>query len=280
MRRLAILALFSIFCSPGFAAGDVLQSLQQSGKLKIGYRTDAPPFSYRNEIGEPAGYTVNLCRAVAAIIGKHLKRPVSLAYVPVTAEDRFDAVRSGKIDLLCGATTETLSRRKLVAFSVATFVTGASVIYHSDGPGTFKELAGRKIGVTAGTTTEKDLMATLQKLSIDAQVVRFSNHDAGLKGLKTREADAYFGDRTILAALLRNAPDHSAGLVLSDRHFSVEPYALAMPLGSDRFRDEVDRALSHVYRSGEVVAIYRNSFGNAEPSNFVKALIVINALAD
>jgi polar amino acid transport system substrate-binding protein/glutamate/aspartate transport system substrate-binding protein len=261
-------------------AANVLQSIQQNGKIKIGYRTDAPPFSFKNEIGEPAGYTVNLCRAVAAIIGKRLKRSISITYVPVTAKNRFEAVRKGRVDLLCGATTETLSRRELVQFSVATFVTGASVIYRADGPSSFRALVGRKIGVVSGTTTEKDLASTLKQLKITAQVVQYRNHDDGLQALKSGQADAYFGDRAILSGLLRKSPNSLIGLKLSEHFFSMEPYALAMPLGSNRFRNEVDWALSKIYKSGGLMKIFRNSFGNAEPSNFMKALVVINALSD
>ena len=261
-------------------AANVLQSIQQNGKIKIGYRTDAPPFSFKNEIGEPAGYTVNLCRAVAAIIGKRLKRSISITYVPVTAKNRFEAVRKGRVDLLCGATTETLSRRELVQFSVATFVTGASVIYRADGPSSFRALVGRKIGVVSGTTTEKDLASTLKQLKIRAQVVQYRNHEDGLQALKSGQADAYFGDRAILSGLLQKSPSSLVGLKLSEHFFSMEPYALAMPLGSNRFRNEVDWALSKIYKSGGLMKIFRNSFGNAEPSNFMKALVVINALSD
>lgn len=280
MKRLALVLILAVLPTAAASAADVLQSLRDGGKLRIGYRTEAPPFSYRNEIGEPAGYTVDLCRAVAAVLGKRLQRRLSLVYVPVTAKNRFDAVRSGKIDLLCGATTETLSRRRLVQFSVSTFVTGASVIYRRDGPDSFDALAGRPIGVTAGTTTERDLMDTLRKLSIRAEVVHVRDHAAGLEALRSGMIDAYFGDRAILMALMSKAKESLVPLRISDRHFSVEPYALAMPLGNDRFRDEVDWALSYIYKSGEFRKIFRNTFGDTEPSDFMKVLVVINALSE
>ena len=280
MRRLPLIVMVLSLFPVAADAADVLQSIQQNGKIKIGYRTDAPPFSFKNEIGEATGYTVDLCRAVAGIIGKRLKRSISITYVPVTAKNRFEAVRKGRVDLLCGATTETLSRRRLVEFSVATFVTGASVIYRADGPSSFRALAGRKIGVIGGTTTEKDLAATLKQLKIEAQVVRYRDHEVGLMALKSGKVDAYFGDRAILLGLLRKSSSSLAELKLSGRHFSIEPYALAMPLGSIRFRNEVDRALSRIYKSGRLVKIFRNSFGNAEPNDFMKALVVINALSD
>jgi ABC-type amino acid transport substrate-binding protein len=69
-------------------------------------------------------------------------------------------------------------------------------------------------------------------------------------------------------------------LKLSKRHFSIEPYALAMPLGNTDFRNLVDWALGYLYKSGNVIKIFRNSFGNAEPSDFMKAMFVINALSE
>lgn len=280
MRSFILIALMGIFSTVAAEAADVLKSIQETGKLKIGYRMDAPPFSYKNEIGEPTGYTVNLCRAVAAIVGKRLNRSISIDYVPVTAENRLEAVRDRRVDLLCGATTETISRRKAVQFSVATFITGASVIYRADGPDSFRGLNGQKIGVTGGTTTEKDLIATLHKFSMKSQVITFEGHEKGLASLKSGQVDAYFGDRAILMALLVRAPDTLIRLVLSEKHFSIEPYALAMPKGSDQFRNEVDAALAYIYSSGGWLKIFRGSFGNAEPSELMKALIVINALAE
>lgn len=280
VHRLISIVIYICLVPVPATAADVLQAIQQSGQIKIGYRLDAAPFSYQNEIGEPAGYTVDLCRTVTGLIGKRLQRRISVKFVPVTAHNRFDSVRAGKVDLLCGATTETISRRKLVQFSVATFVTGASVIYRADGPRTFDSLAGRVIGVTRGTTTEQDLAATLKKLSISAQILAVRNHDDGLIALQSGQVDAYFGDRAILMSMIRKSANSLQRLRVSDQYFSIETYALAMPRGNNRFRDQVDRALGHIYKSGGFKKIFVNAFGDAEPSDFLKALIVINALPE
>ena len=97
MRSFILIALMGILSPVAAEPAGVLESIQQTGKLKIGYRTDAPPFSYKNEIGEPTGYTVNLCRAVAAIVGRRLKRSISITYVPVTAKNRLEAVRDRRV---------------------------------------------------------------------------------------------------------------------------------------------------------------------------------------
>src|SRR5215475_1485416 len=203
MRVLLSLVVAAVLFVSHSATAGTLDRARESGTFKIGYRTDAPPFSYNSAIGEPAGYIVDLCREVAASAKQELGlKDLKVEYVTVTAEDRFDAVASGRVDLLCEATTVTLARRKLVDFSLMTFIDGASVMVRSDGPQSFKALAGHKIGVHAGTTTEDELRRTLAKLKVDAQMVSVADHAEGVKRLESGELAAYFADRAILTYLL------------------------------------------------------------------------------
>jgi ABC-type amino acid transport substrate-binding protein len=279
MHGLLLGLMLVLGCTPALAA--TLERIKGSGTLTIGYREDAAPYSYKDALGEPAGYSVELCRAVAA----HLKQDLGLAeiavqYVPVTAADRFAAVQEGRIDLLCGATTATLSRRALVDFSLPTFVDGASVLYRSDGPATFEALAGQKVGVHGATTTEQALRHTLQRLSLDAEVVTVDSHDEGLRRLEAGEIAAYFADRAILTFLAARSGSPEQ-LRLSDRYFTHEPYALALPRGDSDFRLAVDRALSRIYRSGAIGQIFTSAFGTgADPSELLQALFVISPLPE
>lgn len=262
-------------------AADVLDQINQSGEFKLGYRTDAPPFSYHNDAGEAAGYSVDLCRVVAAQIKTRLGlADMQVTYVPVTADNRFEMIQSGKIDILCGPTSITLSRRKLVDFSILTFVDGASVLYRSDGPVNFEQLAGKKVGVRSGTTTEQSLDATLRQMAVNAEVVHVSDHSDGLNMLESGEISAYFADQAILL-YLASGSQNPENLKLSQRHFSIEPYALAIQLGETDFRLAVDEALAHLYRSGDIVRVFRNSFGaETVPNNLLKSLYVLNGLPE
>ena len=94
---------------------------------------------------------------------------LNVAYVPVTAADRFEAIKQQKADILCEATSATLSRREAVDFSIPTFVDGASLMIRADGPHDLKAMAGQKIGVLAGTTTEQALRNTLAGAAIVAE---------------------------------------------------------------------------------------------------------------
>lgn len=278
-RLLTAIALLTLLTSAEVAAG-ALERIKESGVLKIGVRVDAAPFSYKNEIGEPAGFTVDLCRAVSASIKKQLGlKDLTLDYIPVSAEDRFEAVRDARIELLCGAATMTLSRRELVDFSLPVYIDGASVLLRADGPKDFKALAGHKVGVRAGTTTETALSNTLKRLSVDASVAPVADHEDGLAQLESGEIAAYFADQTILFFLRAKSGDPSK-LRLSKGFFSHEPYGLALPLGDAEFRLAVDRALSRIYRSGAVARIFETHFRGAEASDILKALYVINGLPE
>jgi ABC-type amino acid transport substrate-binding protein len=281
-KRLWLAALALVFFAPaGGALGATLDRIAHDKAIRIAYREDAPPFSYKDKSGAPAGFVVDLCQAVTKHLSSQLNPPtLKIVYVPVAAVDRFAAIENGKADLLCEATTETLSRRREVDFSIPTFVDGAGLMIRTDGPRSLKALAGRRIGVLAGTTTEQELHNTLQDAGITADVIPAKTHEQGLAMLDDNKISAYFADRSILLFLRRQskAPEK---LMLAENYLTIEPYALALPRGDEDFRLAVDRALSHIYKGGEIRAIFAQSFGsNAKPSGIIATLYAIAALPD
>jgi ABC-type amino acid transport substrate-binding protein len=286
IRRLCILSgVALVFCSagaPGRAADTgTLERIKNDKAIRLAYREDAPPFSLKNNLGEPSGFMVDLCRAVAKKLTQQLKIPsLSVVYVPVTSVNRFDAIKDHKADILCEPTSETLSRREIVDFSIPTFVDGASLMIRADGPHDLQSMAGKKIGVLAGTTTKEALLNSLKDAGVNAEVVEAKTHADGLAMLDDDKITAYFGDRSILAFLIKEskAPDK---LMLADDFLTVEPYALALPHGDEAFRLAVDRALSHIYRSDEIDQIFQTTFaGQAKPSQILQTLYLIAGLPD
>jgi ABC-type amino acid transport substrate-binding protein len=263
------------------ASAGTIDRIRNDHIVRIAYRADAPPFSYNGSNKEPAGFMLDLCRAVARRLAQQLNLPsLNTSYVIVTAVDRFDVIRENKADLLCEPTSSNLSRRKLVDFSIATFVDGASLMITADGPHNLQELAGRKIGVLAGTTTEQELRNSLGQAGVTATVMPAKTHAEGLAMLDEGKTSAYFADRSILSALLANskAPEK---LRLSDAYLTIETYALALPRGDDDFRLEVDRALSHIYGSDEINSILDQTFGkNLQPGSMLQMVYILSGLPD
>jgi len=258
-----------------------LDRLRQDNTIRIAYRRDAPPFSYQNGEDKPTGFIVDLCQAVTTRLSQQVNVPsLNVNYVPVTAADRFDAIRQGKADLLCEATTVTMGRRKLIGFSVDTFVDGAGLLIMADGPRDLRAMEGQAIGVLAGTTTEQALRNTLSAAGINANVTLAATHAEGLAMLDSGKVKAYFADRSILWVLQANSKA-PGNLRLADEYLTIEPYALGLPRGDDDFRLEVDRALSGIYRSGEILQILGRTFGGGFQLNpMLQSLYLTSAIPE
>jgi len=272
--------IVAAFGSTGPASAATLDRIAQDKSIRIAYREDAPPFSYTKD-GNKTGYMLDLCRAVVVELADQLHVPsLNVVYVPVTAANRFDAITAGRADLLCEATSATLSRREIVDFSIPTFVDGASVMVRSDGPANVQGLAGQKIGVLARTTTEAAAKEFLKGAGITATIVPAKTHAEGLAMLDDGTVSAYFGDRSILLFLAQDSKNRDK-LRLADQYLTVEPYALALPHGDDAFRLAVDRALSHIYRKGKIEAIFAATFSDkVKPSDILQTLYLISGLPD
>ncbi len=269
----AVLGLLLLGAGDSARAG-TLDRVRDLGKLKLGYRVDARPFSYEDESRKPAGYSLVLCRRVAnAVKAEPGFAQIAVEYVKVGSEDRFDAVKEGKIDLLCGAATATLERRKTVDFSTPIFPSGIGALLRRDAPERLKAaLEGREppyrplwraslaevlekrvLSAQAGTTTESWLARRREELNVNAVIGTVQSYREGVDRVLGRRSDVLFGDRS-------SAHD----LVVLTRQFTYEPLALASARGDDDFRLLVDRTLSRLYRSGEIAGIYTSFFGEPD----------------
>jgi ABC-type amino acid transport substrate-binding protein len=239
-----------------------LKKVKDTGTLTMGYRQNALPFSFTGSDGKPTGYSVDLCQEIAVAVQNELKLPsLALNWVPVTPESRIDAVANGTVDIECGSTTASLSRQEKVDFTMMTFVDGASLlIVEGSGVKTLSDMAGKRIGVVPGTTTERAVAEFLRTTSLAATVVPMKDHDEGLAGLQTSKIEAYASDRTILMGLVIQARG-TARYALISEDLSYEPYGFMVRRDDSAFRLVANRALARIYRSGAIGAIYAKWFG-------------------
>lgn len=278
-------AFFTMDALLGAAIAGTIEDLRASKTLRLAYDADAPPFSYivpgSPPDAEPQGYSIELCRAVAGKLREELKIPdLKIAYVPVNTTNRFEAITGNKADLLCDSATATLSRRKIVDFSLPIFIDGASFVIRPDGPRDVMFLAGKKVGVLPGTTTEQELRRALTRTKVNAEIVLVKTNHEGLEAVEKGEVAAYFADRATLQFLLRKEKS-AANLLMADTYLSIEPIALALRRGDNDFRLAVDTALSHIYRWGEIAVLFKIAFGPlTTPSPILANLYQTSGLPD
>jgi ABC-type amino acid transport substrate-binding protein len=278
----ALSAALALACAAP-AGAQTLERVQKTGILSLGYIDGAPPFSFTGPKGEPEGFSVELCRAVADSIAEQLKREaLRVRWVKLTIQDRIDAVRKGLVDLECSTTTWTLSRQALVDFSLVTFVDGGSLLVAAKSDATrISDLNGKRIAVITGTTTEKSLRDALTQRRIVAEVVPIQRRDEGLELLAAAKVDALASDRTTLIGVVVTSDKVRGSFKLLDQDFSIEQYALVMRRDDPDFRLAVNRSLARLYRSREIENVYKRWLGRyGPPSVLLSATYFIQSLAE
>ncbi|MGE0624403.1 MAG: amino acid ABC transporter substrate-binding protein [Pseudomonadales bacterium] len=280
----AILAAVGVMVLSLSAWAGTLDDIRQTGELKLAYRLEVPPFSSKApEALAPEGFTIDLCRIIAKDIQAHLGlETLKVTWVPVTAEDRIQAVADGRAHLECGATSVTLSRMAQVDFSNLFYLTGASLmILNSSDIHTIDDLGNRRVSVVGGTTTEKVLKAELKKRGIKARVVRVPNHAEGLKRLVNKNTEAHAGDQATLFGIGFLSRGEQR-LVITEDMLSFEPLALPLPRNDADFRLVVNTSLSNLYQRGDVGRAWERHFGvhGVKPTQLLLMLYRLNSFSD
>lgn len=261
-----------------------LQHVATSGTFRIGFVPDAPPMSFIDADGKTTGYSIALCRHIADAVGKKLGRnDLKLEYVPLVAPaDRISAVANGLVDIECGATTVTMTRREQVDFTLMTFITGGTVLSRKQRPiASLEDLPDTRVAVIKGTTTEDALLRYGRLNDYRFTLALISTHDEGMKLLNEGKVDGYASDRAMLIGQVFRSAGASQ-YVMARQVFSREPYSLMIKRGDTDFRLLADSALASLYGDARIRRLYHNWFGRyGEPlSPIVEAMYEFQALSE
>jgi glutamate/aspartate transport system substrate-binding protein len=258
-----------------------LKSIIDTKTIRIGYRADASPFAFTNSRGEPSGYSLDLCQLVTKSIAQQYGLPdLKIESVPVTVQTRFSAVSGGQVDLECGSSSVTLGRMKEVDFSNYIFVESTGVVVpRASNILAFADMGGKKIAVVSGTTNERAVTLQNSQRNLNLTIVAVKNRDEGVAALQAGKVDAYASDKLLLLGAQIN---HADDFVLLPDDLSIEPYAIALPRGDWALRLAVNTGLAQIYRSGQIVIIFKKWFEEVglRPGTLLGAAYTLGALSD
>ena len=207
-RFLLVVALIApLFATSGAAAQELtgtIKKIKDSKTVILGHRESSIPFSYVNKVGEPIGYSIDLCNAVVDEVSKELEGvEIAVKYKKVTAETRIPAVQSGEVNLECGSTTANFERKKEVAFSPIFFVAGTKLLApRSSGISSYRDLRDKTVVVTAGTTNEAAVRAISDKQHLGIKLLVGNDHAESFAMLREGKADAFATDDILLYGLV------------------------------------------------------------------------------
>jgi len=243
-----------------------LAKVRAAGAITIAYRESSVPFSYLSSRGEPIGYSIELCKRLAEAIGEAVGRELELKWRAVTSETRIEAITSGRADLECGSTTNNLERQRLVAFSPVIFVAGTKLLVKRGSPiRSYRNLGGRTVVVTAGTTNEKAMQEIAQRFKLEFRLVAARDHAESYTQLESGKADAFATDDVLLYGLVAQHKAQKQYQVVGE-FLSYDPYGIVFRRGDAQLAELVQRAFHDLAEDGEIERQYKRWFLQRLPS--------------
>ncbi len=244
-----------------------LKKIKDSGVITLGVRETSIPFSYLNDKQEPIGYSIDLCMAIVEEVKKELMLPtLKVNTNPVTSQTRIPLMSNGTIDMECGSTTNNLTRQKQVAFAPVTFVTGTKLVVKKTSKiKSYKDLKGKTVVVTQGTTNERTIKALSDKENLNIKFLNAKDHAESFLTVESGRAAAFAMDDVLLYGLIAKAKKPKDFDVVGD-YLSYDPYGIMFRKNDADFAIVANRALAALMRSGEINKIYDKWFIGKLPS--------------
>jgi glutamate/aspartate transport system substrate-binding protein len=251
--------------APAQTAGEglspTLANIKKTHVVRLGYRESSPPFSFMDPSNRPIGYSLELCEAIVEEIGIEVDDAnLRIEYVKVTSDDRIPAVVQNKIDLECGSTTANAERGKQVAFSPLMFVAGTKLMVpKASAISAPKDLQGKAVVVTKGTTNEQAMHTIDKKFSLGLNIIASPDHEQSYQMLVDGKADAFATDDILLYGLIARHKAQDKYKVVGD-YLSYDPYGIMFRKGEPQLTAVVERAFRKLGSNRDLIPLYNKWF--------------------
>ena len=238
-----------------------LANIKRTHAVRLGYRESSPPFSFLDQANRPIGYSLELCEAIVEEIGVEVDDAnLRIEYVKVTSDDRIPAVVQNKIDLECGSTTANAERSKQVAFSPLMFVAGTKLMVPKASPiSAPKDLQGKTVVVTKGTTNEQAMHAVDKKFALGLNIVAAPDHEQSYQMLVDGKADAFATDDILLYGLIARHKAQDKFRVTGE-YLSYDPYGIMFRKGEPQLAAVVERTFRKLGSNRDLIPLYNKWF--------------------
>jgi glutamate/aspartate transport system substrate-binding protein len=263
-RRSFVLLLAALTISTANHAQELtgrLKRIKDTGTLVLAHGETAMPFSFVDNKG-PLGFGVDISKRIAESIKTQLgMAEIKVRWNPVTLSTRFPMIVTGTVDLECVTTTNTKARQKMVGFSNSFYISDEGIATRKDsGVMDYADLAGKRVVVVRGTTTEKALVAR----NLNITLVPERNNRRAMAALAEGRADAYIAAAPIAGGELLRLRDAKPFHIVGSGGYK-EAFGCMMPKDDPAYKEAVDNALAGLMASGEMERIYNKWFMGPVP---------------
>jgi glutamate/aspartate transport system substrate-binding protein len=282
MRHISKLILTVAACTlcaaPAVAQDSgTLKKIKDSKTITLGVREASSPFSFLDDKQQYVGYSIDLCMKIVDAVKAGLKTPdLKVNMTKVTPQIRMQMVMSGAVDLECGSTTNSLERQKVVSFVVTTFFTGTKLLVKtSSNIKSYKDLKGKSVVVSTGTTNEQAIKEFNLKESLGIRFIQSKDHNEALLAVETGRAAAFPMDEVLLYSMRANAKNPADFAVVGE-FLTDDPYGIMLRKDDPAFKKMADSAVIALFKSGEINKIYARWFQSPIPPGNVNLNMPMN----
>ena len=261
-KHLLAIAVTALAAGSAFAqATDTLAKIKASGSVTMGVRESSGALAYTLGNGKYVGFHTEMSERILADIQKQLGlAKLDIKYQPVTSQNRIPLVTNGTVDLECGSTTNDATRQKDVAFAINTYIEEVRIATKANsGITSIKDLNGKTVATTTGTTSEQTLRKHERSGGIDFKEIFGKDHADSFLLLETGRADAFVMDGSILAGNISKSKN-PADFKIVGEVLSVEPIACMMRKDDPAFKKAVDDSIKRQIADGTLAKSYEKWF--------------------
>ncbi|MBM4312749.1 MAG: amino acid ABC transporter substrate-binding protein [Deltaproteobacteria bacterium] len=251
LSKLWLIVAVMVALSGTALAGPTVDKIKAKGFVQVGVNGDLFGFGKPDEKGVWRGLDVDTGRAIAAALFGDANK---IKFIPLTAVQRFTALQSGEIDVLCRNATQTLGRDTELGLDFA------QVNYY-DGQGFLvprkmkiknaKQLDGATVCVLPGTTTELNVADYFRVNRMKMKPVVIESNAELAKAFFAGRCDVLTSDASQLAGIRAVAPRPDDYEILSDI-ISKEPLAPAVRHGDNQWKDIVNYSVLAMIEAEEL----------------------------
>ncbi|MBX9494818.1 amino acid ABC transporter substrate-binding protein [Yersinia enterocolitica] len=248
------------------ASVDTLKKIKDNGVIVVGHRESSVPFSYYDNQQKVVGYSQDYSNLIVDAIKKKLNAPdLQVKLIPITSQNRIPLLQNGTFDFECGSTTNNLERQQQAAFSNTIFVVGTRLLTKKGSEvKDFKDLAGKPVVVTSGTTSEVLLNKLNEKDKMNMRIISAKDHGDSFRTLESGRAVAFMMDDALLAGERAKAKKPGQWDIVGTPQ-SQEAYGCMLRKNDPAFKTLLDETIATAQTSGVAEKSFDRWFKNPIP---------------
>ena len=245
-----IVAALVLAVASGAQAESTVDAVRARGTLRVGVKTDAPPFGSIDAAGRPIGFEIDLARFFARVLFDDDRRAELVA---VTTATRFEALRAGRVDLLIATVTATEDRQRQMELSEPYFMAASLLLVQkASGVQGLADLVARPVTVVRDSVQAHDI-GILQPRALVSAVGSVAE---GVDAVRSGQSDAFVYDDVVLLAVAQS----DAALRIVGRPLAPRPFVVAARKDDAQLIRWVNGWLARMRRDGSYGEIWRRYF--------------------